>query len=169
MNKCDRKRWILVVATFGLTACQSIDPKKLEADILDDTAQQGVKLATVSCPSGMPLREGTRFDCSCTDERGTTGSFAVEVTNGHGRVEWKLRNKYMNMRVLGDSLEARLSKRFGQVVDVKCPSENVLIKSGASISCEVRIGAKDDKLTFIAKNDEGSDWSEQIAEQKAMP
>jgi hypothetical protein len=169
MKRPDRSRWILVAAACALAACQTIDQKKLETGILDDTTNQGIKLASVSCPSGMPLREGTRFDCSCVDARGTTGSFSVWVANGHGRVEWKLRNKYMNMRILGDSLEARISKRLGKVVDVKCPSDNVLVKTGVSLSCDVQIGAKDDRLTLVAKNDEGTDWSEQFVEQPPAP
>jgi hypothetical protein len=155
---------VLLTMTISLlTACtKTIDNKELEADIQKDTATKGVRLTSVTCPAGERLREGTKFECSCVDKHGTQGTFDVEIANGHGRVEWKLRNKYMNMRIVGDSLEANLSKKLNQVVDVVCPEDNILIKKDVSFTCDVKVGAKAEQITLTAKSDDGSSWDEKI-------
>jgi hypothetical protein len=168
MRNVHLQRSLLSVAAcaFALAACKNIDEKELENKIRNDMANQGLKLVSVTCPPGKPLRDGTRFDCQCTDERGTQSRVHIEAVNNH-EVAWKLENKFMRMNILGDGLEARLSKRLGKVVDVKCPSDNILIKKGVSLTCDVKVGDKDDKITLTAKDDEASDFSESFVEQKA--
>ena len=155
---------LVLIAASLLPGCtKHIDNKDLETNIQKDTTSKGVNLASVSCPEGQPMREGTKFECSCTDKKGTQGTFDVQVVNGHGRIEWKLRNKFMNMRIVGDSLEANLSKKLNQVVDVVCPAENILIKTGISFSCDVKVGDKMQQITLTAKADDGSSWDEKFS------
>ena len=66
------------------------------------------------------------------------------------------------MGIVGDSLEANLSKKMNQVVDVTCPSENILIKAGVSFTCGVKVGSKDQQITLTAKTDDGSAWDEKL-------
>jgi hypothetical protein len=155
---------LALAGALVVTACKKIDPKEVEVAIVKDTESKGLKLASVTCPSGIPLREGTRFECSCTDSKGTTGIFDVEMVNDHGRFEWKLRNKFMRMSVAGDGLEAKLSKQLHQVVDVICPADNILIKTGVSFTCDIKVGAKNSTITLTPKNDDGSDWDEKIVD-----
>jgi hypothetical protein len=144
-----------------LPACM-VDHKKLETEIQADTLKQGLNLASVSCPESKVMREGNKFVCTCTDKNGTPGAFDVEIVNLSGRVEWKLRGKFMNMRIVGDSLEAMLSKKLNQVVDVVCPSENILIKKDVSFTCSVKVGSKGEQITLTAKADDGSAWDEKL-------
>jgi hypothetical protein len=154
----------LAAAAVLLAGCtKMVDPAELEADILKDTATKSVPLAKVTCPADKPLKEGTKFECKCTDKKGTEGVFDVTIASSEGRVEWKLRNKFMNMGIVGDSLETNLTKKLGQPVDVVCPSENILIKKGVSFSCDVKVGDKKQKITLTAKADDGSDWDEKIS------
>ena len=155
----------LVVAAGLVAACtRTIDHAELETDIQKDTATKGVNLTKVTCPEGKQLKEGTKFACTCTDKKGTTGTFDVEAVNG-SRVEWKLRGKFMNMSIVGDSLEANLGKKLNQVVDVVCPAENILIKKGVSFSCDVKVGAELDQITLTAKDDDGGSWDEKIVKK----
>ena len=146
-----------------LAGCtKTFDNKEMQDKIQKDAAAQGIKLASVTCPAGQPMKEGAKFDCTCTDTKGTTGTIQVDVPNSHGRFEWKLQSKFMRMNVVGDSLEANLSKKLNQVVDVVCPQDNILVKKGVSFSCDVKVGSKTEKITLTAKADDGSDWDEKI-------
>ena len=152
----------LCAAPLFAGCAKTFDNKEMEGSIQKDATTQGIKLASVSCPAGQPMKEGAKFACTCTDTKGTTGDIDVYVPNSHGRFEWKLRNKFMRMNIVGDSLEANLSKKLNQVVDVVCPEENILIKKGVSFSCDVKVGSKMEKITLTAKADDGSDWDEKI-------
>jgi len=151
---------LLLAVLSGCT--KYLDNKELEGDISKDTASKGVNLASVTCPANEPLKEGTKFACTCKDKKGTEGVFDVNVASGNS-VAWKLRNKFMNMRVVGDSLEANLSKKTNQPVDVVCPAENVLIKLGVTFSCDVTVGTTKEQITLTAKTEDGSSWDEKIS------
>jgi hypothetical protein len=153
---------LILAGALALTGCKKIDPKEVETDIQKDTESKGLKLASVTCPAGLPLKEGTKFECACTDIKGTAGAFDVEIANAHGRLEWKLRNKFMRMSIAGDGLEAKLSKKLNEVVDVVCPADNIIIKTGVSFSCDMKAGGKTATITLTPKDDQGVDWDEKI-------
>jgi hypothetical protein len=153
---------LFAIPLFG-GCTRTLDHAELEADIQKDTTTKGVPLAKVTCPPDKPLKEGTKFECTGVDKKGTEGIFDVTIPNAEGRVEWKLRSKFMNMGAVGDSLETNLTKQLGTPVDVVCPSENILIKKGISFSCDVKVGEKKQTITLTAKNDDGSDWDEKIS------
>jgi len=154
---------LTICAAPLLAGCnKTFDNKEMEGSIQKDVSKQGLNLASVSCPPGQPMKEGTKFQCTCTDKKGTQGAIDVLVPNSSGRFEWQLKNKFMRMNIVGDSLEANLGKKLNAVVDVVCPEENILIKKGVSFSCDVKVGAKTEQITLTAKADDGSDWDEKI-------
>lgn len=154
---------ILTLTTAALLAgCKKFDNKELEDTIQKGATTQGISFASVTCPPNQPMRENTKFTCACVDKVGTQGTVDVLAVNNHGRIEWKLRNKFMNMRVVGDSLEDKLSKRLNKVVDVVCPSDNILVRKDVSFSCDITVGAEKARITLTAKADDGSSWDEKI-------
>ena len=66
------------------TATPTIDPAKIEPELLDDLSQfAGVDPNTVGldCPSGEPAEEGHEFNCTLTAPDGSTAVVNVTVTN----------------------------------------------------------------------------------------
>jgi hypothetical protein len=147
-----------VIAALLLGACtqKTIDHKDLEEQIQQGMASKGVPLTKVSCPDGEVMTKGTKFTCSGVDKNGTTGLFDI-TTDSAGDLGWKLRGKYVNMMVVGDRLEADLSKKLHQAVDVVCPSESVIIKKGLTFTCDVKVGAEMDKITLVVNDENGDD------------
>jgi hypothetical protein len=73
----------------------------------------------------------------------------MTVKDNTGDVAWQLEGKYMDMKVLGDNLEAKISKASNnQPVDVTCPSKNILIAKGAAFTCDVMVGMSATKIVF---------------------
>jgi Domain of unknown function (DUF4333) len=61
------------------------------------------------------------------------------------------------MKVLGDQLEAKISKASNnQPVDVTCPSKNILVAKGATFTCDVTVGASAAKIVFDCTNNDGT-------------
>jgi hypothetical protein len=87
---------VLVAASIAVTACGSsgspatINANTIERAIADSSlAQRGIH-AQVSCPSGVPDKQGLVFYCTAVVNRGST-TFVVTELNGSGAVHYEAR------------------------------------------------------------------------------
>jgi hypothetical protein len=148
------------VAVLGVAAaCRPppLDTKKAEDAIRTELKAKGVTLVSVTCPSGIALKTGTTFQCTAQDDQGTTGVFDMTVKDDKGDIAWQLEGKYMDMKVLGDNLEGRISKASNnKVVDVTCPSKNILVAKGTTFTCDILVGTSAAKIVFTSANNEAS-------------
>ena len=87
---------VVVAATLTVTACGSdeappvvtLDTEKVERAIEQSTLDQRGTLAQVSCPSGVPQREGWEFSCTALAGRSST-KFVVTELDGSGNVHYE--------------------------------------------------------------------------------
>lgn len=160
MNELSRTLCFAAVAALlvPVVACENkpIDQKTAEADVkklMADTNK--LTLTSVSCPPNQSGKAGTSFKCTGTDELGTTGSFTVNIGEKVMQVQAD-GIKIMDLKALGDRMEASMKAKSGQDADVQCPAKNVMIKKGAKFSCDAKIGDKTTKIPFIFADDDGS-------------
>jgi hypothetical protein len=153
------KRTLLLAApVLALTAgckSQTLDANKMQTYLQDELKAKNVTLTSVTCPTGIALKRGTTFQCTGKDDQGTTGVFDMTVTDNNGTVSWNLEGKYLDMKVLGDKLESRISAARGQPADVTCPSKNILVAKGGTFTCDVLLGGSQAKIVFTFANNDG--------------
>jgi len=87
---------VLVAAGIALTACGSSgSPASINANTIEraiensSLAQRGLH-ARVSCPSGIPRKQGLVFDCTAVVNRDRT-TFVVTELNGSGALHYEAR------------------------------------------------------------------------------
>ena len=141
------------VVGFGalLLAC-SIDNKKVEQSVIDTMKDKGVKMKSVSCPTGKPMKSGTKFDCTGTSDDGVDMTFHVEETDGSGTIKWELDGLILDKKKLGDGLE----KDLGGGADIKCPEKTVIIHKGTTFDCDYEKDGEKGTVTLTADDDKGN-------------
>ena len=83
-----RLLWILVALALAACGETKIDSAKLQSEIEDDAAGEGLVLDAVDCPSPK-VKEGERFSCTVT-VKGEERELEVTQRNDDGNVEYSL-------------------------------------------------------------------------------
>ena len=87
---------VLIAAGIAVTACGSsrspavINANTIERAIANSSLAQRGLHAQVSCPSGVPQKQGLVFDCTAVVNRDST-TFVVTELNGSGALHYEAR------------------------------------------------------------------------------
>jgi hypothetical protein len=81
---------MLVVTGCTFSAGGNLDIGGLEEEIASGIEDQTGTAVTVDCPDEVKIEAGNTFDCTATDESGTTGTVRVTQKDDEGNVEWEL-------------------------------------------------------------------------------
>jgi hypothetical protein len=77
---------------LGASGCgRTIDTKKAERSIkagLESRTNGRTAIASVSCPDGIDVKKGKRFDCTVKGTNGKTATVTVVQTDGNGNVTY---------------------------------------------------------------------------------
>src|SRR5262249_18531869 len=73
--------------------------KALVEKILESEVREkvGISLAKVTCPEDIPRKAGETYDCTGTDEQGTTATFNITTTEHPGIFDWGAADNFVNM------------------------------------------------------------------------
>jgi hypothetical protein len=149
-------RGIIIGLALALVACTNqIDSSKVEASIHETSKTKGLPLASISCPAGVKIEKGRTFKCNVTDAQGTAATVTVTMTDNDGTISWDLDGKMVDMKKLGDDMEAKISAAGGKDVDVKCPSKTFIAKKGCKFTCDATAGTDTLKIAFTCNDDQG--------------
>src|SRR5580693_2065740 len=79
----------LAVAAIALPACtKMIDTAAVEKNVSEELEKQlKVKVKSVVCPKEVTEKEGGTFECTATDDGGSTATIEVTKTGG-GNIKW---------------------------------------------------------------------------------
>jgi Domain of unknown function (DUF4333) len=116
---------LLLAGCGGSSTPKTVDPTHVEQAIARSVKAQRHLSASVTCPSGMPLRKGAGFYCVAQD--GTTiTTFAVTETDNQGAVRYLGLKPSQVPELDTTAIEASIAKSIATkrqlVAKVACPS-----------------------------------------------
>jgi hypothetical protein len=144
----------LAAAAVGCTPM--IDGPGLEKQIKDKSAQNGLTLASVSCPTGQKAQQGATFTCTSTTSDGDTITWNVTQTDNQGNVDYKTQ-QVQDAKNLGDQVEPQLKANSGNTVDMKCDSKWIVLKAGAKFTCDATVDGNPGKVVCTFSDDKNYD------------
>lgn len=140
----------------GDAPAREVDTAQIEREIEQQLSVRGAAVSSVKCPADVSAETGTTFECAVTWDNGATGD--VEVTETAA-------NQYAFMPVSGSvqvpgtaadaAVEQQLAAEGYPDAVVDCP-ENIVVKTGTTVTCDVRGAGAAGTVTFTFSTAQGT-------------
>jgi len=123
----------LVIAGCGE---RPIDARKAEAQIRSLVTQRvGVRVAAVTCPTGIIAKKGRTFRCRIVAADRSEGDVVVTSRDGRGAIA--IAAPFLPVSRSEADMSRLIDEQFGESVKVSCP-EVIVIRKGATFRCTSR-------------------------------
>ena len=133
------KNLVFVVMALSAAGCKKqLDSGKAESSIKSGLEAKGVKVESVSCPSGKAAKKGDTFDCT-GKAGGKDFTVTVEQQDDEGNVKWALKGYVVNAKEVVE----KLSPSLPAGASLTCADRAVTVETGpSSIDCELKPDGK---------------------------
>ena len=143
----------LALALASLAGCKrEIDKDKAERSLASALADHGFD-ATVTCPSGRPVKKGDMFTCDAVEKDGRKLTINVTQEDDDGTVTYRAADGALvdTQRVIKEAVA-----KAGDKAKITCPKRAVLLKKGASTTCPIE-GSTYKTLTMTVTDETTAD------------
>ena len=132
-----------LLSVLLLAACgKQIDPDKVAESITKGLAEKKLTAKNVSCPSGKKAKAGDTFQCTATDDAGTSLTIDVTQQDDQGTVQWKLDGQILDTATVVADAKGKIPG-----ADITCARKAVVIKGDGNYECAIK-GVPQTKLTI---------------------
>jgi hypothetical protein len=140
----------------GCGGTKKVDSSTVEKGIESQIHVLTAKPASVNCPDNVESKAGQTFTCTATLSNGAEGKVKVDEPK-KGQFEYSLVPGSLMMpgAVLEDKVKKDLEQAGVSNASVNCP-DNVIIKVGTTVTCDVKSSTKTGKVTFTFSDASGT-------------
>jgi Domain of unknown function (DUF4333) len=136
-------RWLLLMGIAGLASCTpSLNVQSLEANIKTQLEEQSdLKIKSVTCPTNIPRKADTSFQCEGVLEPEKKFAIQVEQKDNQGQTTWNVPNSkgMLNLALLETELQTAIANDTRAKPAVRCSSDRYRAnRPGDTFDCQVK-------------------------------
>ena len=143
----------LLVLPFVLVGCKNeIDSNLLVKTVEDGTAAKHLKLKTLDCPKGRPVKSGDVFTCTGMSIEGQPVTIQVTQKDDEGNVQWELQGMILEVA----KIKSDILPKLGDGIALACPHEVTVTAIGETTTCKITKDGETGQLHITMDDAQGN-------------